>query len=119
MGKPYNDLPLLSPNIDDVVNDPKIIKKVLSTNKELAKLNWIEQMNDSKISQIFLNSLILTESIGSNHIENINTDIDKVSISKSINNASGNEKETLKYRDAVLLGMELLKKKQWIITINK
>lgn len=118
MEKPYNDLPLLAPNIEDILNDKDVIKKVLSTNKELAKLNGIEQMNNSKISEIFLNSLVLTESIGSNHIENINTDIDTVAISKTINNYEGDEKETLQYKDALLLGLESLKKNNWILTIN-
>jgi len=39
MEKPYNNLPLLAPNIDHLLVDIDIIKKVLSTNKALAKLN--------------------------------------------------------------------------------
>ena len=118
MDKAYNELPFLPPDIEEVLWDREVIQKVLTTNKEIARLNWIEQMNDRKISEIFLNSLVLTESIWSNDIENINTNIDKVSISKTIKDAQGNEKETLKYRDALLLGLELLEKNQWIISIN-
>ena len=118
MEKPYNNLPLLAPNIDHLLVDIDIIKKVLSTNKALAKLNWIESMNDRKISSIFLNSLVLTESIWSNDIENINTDIDKVSISNTIDNAIWNEKETILYKDVLLLWMDLLEKRKGIISIN-
>jgi hypothetical protein len=41
-------------------------------------------MNNRKISEIFLNSLVLTESIDSNIIENINTTIDSVALSNAI-----------------------------------
>ena len=92
MDKAYNELPFLPPDIEEVLWDREVIQKVLTTNKEIARLNWIEQMNDRKISEIFLNSLVLTESIWSNDIENINTNIDKVSISKTIKDAQGNEK---------------------------
>ena len=70
--KPYNNLPLLPIDFQSLMT-PKMYKKVIRTNKELARLNGIEQMNNRKISEIFLNSLVLTESIDSNIIENINT----------------------------------------------
>ena len=80
---PNNELPLLPINLDRIMT-PKMYKKVIKTNKELAKLNGIEQMNNRKISEIFLNSLVLTESIDSNIIENINTTIDSIALSSAI-----------------------------------
>jgi Fic family protein len=99
--KPYNNLPLLPVNLDKIMTS-KMYQKVIQTNKELAKLNGIELMNNRKISEIFLHSLVITESIDSNIIENINTTIDSVSISSAIKDIKGNEKETLKYKDAML-----------------
>jgi hypothetical protein len=81
--KPFNNLPLLPINFKNLMT-PKIYQKVIKTNKELARLNGIEQMNNRKISEIFLNSLVLTESIDSNIIENINTTIDSVALSSAI-----------------------------------
>ena len=80
---PYNELPLLPIDLESIMT-PKMYKKVIKTNKELAKLNGIEQMNNRKISEIFLNSLVLTESIDSNIIENINTTIDSIALSSAI-----------------------------------
>jgi hypothetical protein len=80
---PYNSLPLLPIDLSNLMT-PKVYKKIITTNKELARLNGIEQMNNRKISDIFLHSLILTESIDSNIIENINTTIDSVAVSDAI-----------------------------------
>jgi Fic family protein len=81
--KPNNNLALLPINFENLMTQ-KMYKKVIKTNKELARLNGIEQMNNRKISEIFLNSLVLTESIDSNIIENINTTIDSVALSSAI-----------------------------------
>jgi hypothetical protein len=80
---PYNSLPLLPIDLSNLMT-PKVYKKIITTNKELARLNGIEQMNNRKISDIFLHSLVLTESIDSNIIENINTTIDSVAVSDAI-----------------------------------
>lgn len=114
---PYNNLPKLPIKLGDILT-PKIYKKVISANKELAKLNGIEQMNNRKISEIFLHSLVLTESIDSNIIENINTTIDSVAVSDAIMDLRGNEKETMRYRDAMLYGIAEMKAKHNIIPLN-
>ena len=114
--KPYNNLPLLPVNLDEIMTS-KMYQKVIQANKELAKLNGIELMNNRKISEIFLHSLVITESIDSNIIENINTTIDSVSISSAIKDIKGSEKETLKYQEAMLYWLEELKKNN-ILSLN-
>lgn len=108
---PFNILPLLPVDIESIMT-PKLYKKVISTNKELARLNGIEQMNNRKISEIFLHSLVLTESIDSNIIENIHTTLESIAISDAIKNLRGNEKETMRYKDAMLYGLQEMKSKR-------
>jgi len=114
---PYNKLPLLPISFEDLMT-PKIYKKVIKTNKELARLNGIEQMNNRKISDIFLNSLVLTESIDSNIIENINTTIDSVALSDAIKDMRWNEKETMRYKDAMIYGLNKMQSKGNILSLN-
>lgn len=114
---PYNNLPLLPIDLDNIIT-PKIYKKVVSANKELARLNGIEQMNNRKISEIFLHSLVLTESIDSNIIENINTTIDNVAVSDAIKDLRWNEKETIRYRNAMIYGLTEMKAKGNILSNN-
>lgn len=114
---PYNALPLLPINFDAIMT-PKMYNKIVSTNKELARLNGIEQMNNRKISEIFLNSLVLTESIDSNIIENINTTIDNVALSNAIKDLKWNEKETMRYKDAMIYWLNEIKIKNNILSLN-
>lgn len=114
---PFNILPLLPVDIESIMT-PKLYKKVISTNKELARLNGIEQMNNRKISEIFLHSLVLTESIDSNIIENIHTTLESIAISDAIKNLRGNEKETMRYKDAMLYGLQEMKSKDSLLTAN-
>ncbi len=115
--KPYNDLPLLPFCFQDFMTN-EVYKKVIKTNKELARLNGIEQMNNRKISSIFLNSLVLTESIDSNIIENINTTIDSVALSNAIKNIKWNEKETIRYKEAMIYGLEEMRSKNNLLSTN-
>jgi Fic family protein len=114
---PYNSLPLLPIDLSNLMT-PKVYKKIITTNKELARLNGIEQMNNRKISDIFLHSLILTESIDSNIIENINTTIDSVAVSDAIKDMRWNEKETMRYKDAMIYGLHEMNKKENILSLN-
>ena len=114
---PYNKLPLLPVGLEKIITS-KIYKKVIKANKELARLNGIEQMNNRKISEIFLHSLVLTESIDSNIIENINTTIDNVAVSDAIKDLKWNEKETIRYKDAMMYGLAEMKWKNNVIWNN-
>ena len=115
--KPYNNLPLLPIDFQSLMT-PKMYKKVIRTNKELARLNGIEQMNNRKISEIFLNSLVLTESIDSNIIENINTTIDSVALSNAIKDIKWSEKETIRYKEAMIYWLSEMKWKNNILSLN-
>lgn len=115
--KPFNNLPLLPVDFENIMTS-KMYKKVIKTNKELARLNWIEQMNNRKISEIFLNSLVLTESIDSNIIENINTTIDSVALSNAIKDLKWSEKETIRYKDAMMYWLSEMKIKNNILSLN-
>jgi len=115
--KPYNNLSLLPIDFDNLMTS-KMYKKVIKTNKELARLNGIEQMNNRKISEIFLNSLVLTESIDSNIIENINTTIDSVALSNAIKDIKWNEKETIRYKEAMMYWLNQMKSKNNILSLN-
>ena len=117
LDKPYNDLPLLPVDFESIMT-PKMYKKVIKTNKELARLNGIEQMNNRKISEIFLNSLVLTESIDSNIIENINTTIDSVALSSAIKDIKWSEKETIRYKKAMIFWLDEMKEKNDILSLN-
>jgi Fic family protein len=101
---PYNTLPTLPIDIENIMT-PSLYKKVVSANKQLARLNGIEQMNNRKISEIFLYSLVLSESIDSNIIENIHTTIESIAISDAIKDLKGSEKETMRYKDAMMYGL--------------
>ena len=114
---PYNDLPLLPIDLNNIMT-PQMYKKVIKTNKELAKLNGIEQMNNRKISEIFLNSLVLTESIDSNIIENINTTIDSIALSSAIKDIRWSEKETIQYKEAMLFWLDEIKSKGNVLSLN-
>jgi Fic family protein len=114
---PYNNLPLLPIDLKAFLT-PKLYKKIISANKELPKLNGIEQMNNRKISEIFLHSLVLTESIDSNIIENINTTLEDVAVSEAIKDLRGNEKETMRYKDAMIYGLTQMKEKDNILSNN-
>lgn len=113
----YNDLPLLPIDLSDIMT-PKLYKKVVTANKELARLNGIEQMNNRKISEIFLHSLVLTESIDSNGIENIHTTIDSVALSEAIMDLKGSEKETLQYKKSMMYGIQEMKARHNILSMN-
>lgn len=115
--KPYNNLPLLPIDFKNLMT-PKMYKKVIKTNKELARLNGIEQMNNRKISEIFLNSLVLTESIDSNIIENINTTIDSVALSSAIKDIKWSEKETIRYKEAMIYWLNEIKSKSSLLSLN-
>lgn len=112
--EPYNDLPLLPPEIDIIT--PAIFKKTIEANKSLAELKGIGDIIPNQA--IILNSLILREAKDSSEIENIVTTQDDLYKAFSIEKAALNHatKEVLNYREALWYGYELIKKKQLITT---
>ena len=111
---PYNDLPLLPPNVD--IETKAILKKVISAGRALAKLNGtlINLPNPT----LFIDTIYLQEAKASSEVENIITTNDElyksfVSDKKVENTAT---KEVLSYKEALWLGLQELKSKPFITT---
>ena len=113
--KPYNALPHLPPkyNFDTV----SILKAVNAANKALARLNALS----SKLpdSSILISPLLVRESLASSKIENINTTMQEIFQMELLpeKKRTGPAKEVLHYRNAMLRGLALVRKRG-ILTTN-
>lgn len=107
--KPYNDLPLLSANID-VENNTTILKKLVSATRALATING--NLNRLPNPLMLVNTLSLQEAKTSTEIENIFTTEDElykaISDVKQIEYSNPAIKEVLKYREALWAGYKTL-----------
>jgi Fic family protein len=112
--KPYNALPHLPPkfNFDTV----PILKAVNAANKALSRLNALA----SKLpdSSILISPLLVRESLASSKIENINTTMQEVFQMELLpeKKRTGPAKEVLYYRDAMLYGLSIVRKKRFLST---
>jgi Fic family protein len=100
--KPYNDLPLLPPEVD--IESKEILKKCITARSALSALKQAGELIPNP--EILINTIPLLEAKVSSEIENIVTTTDKL-----FQFASGNEekadhatKETLRYRQALYQG---------------
>lgn len=111
---PYNKLPLLPPKITIT---EKVYKKTIVANKVLAELKGLAGIIPNQA--IVLNSLILREAKDSSEIENIITTQDELykAFSVDVLSTDPNIKEVLKYREALWMGFEQIKKKR-LITVR-
>lgn len=112
--KPYNTLPHLPPKYDfDTV---AILKAVNAANKALSRLNALA----SKLpdSSILISPLLVRESLASSKIENINTTMEEIFQMELLpeKKRSGPAKEVLHYRDAMLHGLTIVRKKGFLTT---
>ncbi|MBP3944385.1 Fic family protein [Sphingobacteriaceae bacterium WQ 2009] len=111
---PYNDLPLLPPNVD--VETKAILRKTISAGRALAQLNGT--LLNLPNPTLFLDTIYLQEAKSSSEVENIittNDDLYKSYVAdKKIKNFS--TKEVLSYKEALWLGLEELKSKPFITT---
>ena len=109
----------LRPNIET----PKVLKKAISANRALAKLNGVAKIIPN--SQILINSLVLREAKDSSEIENIITTHDELfRAGLDISSVTHETKEVEHYRQALLKGFALVKEnklllKRDIIAIQK
>ncbi len=112
--QPYNELPLLPP---DIPLTAKIFNKTVAANKALAELKGLAGLLPNQA--IILNSLILKEAKDSSEIENIVTTQDKLykAFSMESQNLDPAVKEVLNYREALWAGRDMIKKKQ-LITVR-
>jgi len=113
-----NNLPL-----EKDIETKKILKKSISSNKALAKLNGIARIIPN--SNILINSLALQEAKDSSEIENIITTHDELyKATLDIKNISNATKEVQNYKNALLKGFNLvvdnkLLLKRYIVEIQK
>ncbi len=111
---PYNDLPLLPPNVD--IETKAILRKTISAGRALAQLNGT--LLNLPNPTLFLDTIYLQEAKASSEVENIittNDDLYKSYVSdKKIENFA--TKEVLSYKEALWLGLEELKSKPFITT---
>ena len=104
---PYNDLPVLPPNIN--YDDVDILKAVNSTNIALSELKGSAGFLPDQ--SLLLAPLTLREAVASNGIENIHTTISDVLQAEVLSETEIRlpEKETLYYREALLTGLRAIR----------
>jgi Fic family protein len=106
--KPYNDLPLLPPQVD--LETKAILKACISARAALAELNQSAKLIPNQ--SILINTLPLLEAQSSSEIENIVTTTDKLfQYAQEEQNADSATKEALRYRTALFTGYQELARK--------
>ncbi len=105
------------------VETTKVLKKTISANRALAKLNGVAKIIPNQ--NILINSLVLQEAKDSSEIENIITTHDELfRAGLDISSVTNETKEVQYYRQALLKGFGLVQKqelllKRDIVTIQK
>lgn len=108
--KPYNELPLLPPDVN--LESVEILKLADQAGVELSRFN--EQVADSRLMFISAVNLIqhfaVFEAVDSSKVENIVTTTEEVFEARALpeSERSDAQKETLRYVDALIHGSELL-----------
>jgi len=110
--KPYNDLPDLPPDID--FESKEILRKVAKARAALAELKGISETIPNP--ELLLNSILLQEAKDSSEIENIVTTHDSLYKSVILDDRQPENKEVIRYRQAVWTGFDLLGKRGGINT---
>ena len=110
---PYNDLPLLPPKVD--FDDVELLKLINKANNSIFELKGVANILPNRF--ILLSPLSVKEAVASSGIENINTTVSealKADILYKESELSGAEKEVLNYKEAVLEGFRISKKRGFI-----
>jgi Fic family protein len=111
---PYNDLPLLPPNVE--IESKRILRKTISASRALAQLNGT--LLNLPNPTLFLDTIYLQEAKASSEVENIITTNDELYKSwvadKKVDDSP--TKEVLSYKEALWLGLEQIKSKPFITT---
>jgi Fic family protein len=112
---PHNNLPLLPPPKNKIETLP-VLKQLVKSAVALAELKGLA--NTLPNPQILLNAVILKEARASSEIENVITTQDKLyeALSAKAAQTDAATKEVLRYREAMLKGFSILKKKGFINT---
>ena len=111
---PYNDLPLLPPNVE--IESKRMLRKTISASRALAQLNGT--LLNLPNPTLFLDTIYLQEAKASSEVENIITTNDELYKSwvadKKVDDSP--TKEVLSYKEALWLGLEQIKSKPFITT---
>jgi Fic family protein len=107
--RPYNDLPALPPSQD--IETRKVLKACIEARAALAEMKAAGQLIPNQ--SVLINSIPLLEAQASSEIENVVTTTDRLF---RFANAAGNQadpatKEALRYRTALLEGVQMLEKR--------
>lgn len=107
--KPYDNLPMLPPNVA-IEDNPKILKKLVLASRALASVDG--NINRLPNPLMLVNTIALQEAKTSTEIENIFTTEDElykaISSTKENDNVNLATKEVLKYREALWAGYNTL-----------
>lgn len=104
--KPYNELPLLPPNVE--LETKKILRQAIASNKTLAELKG--RADEIPNQSMLVNAITLQEAKDSSEIENILTTQDTLykAFSSNISATDAQTKEVLRYRQALWEGFNEL-----------
>lgn len=112
---PYDNLPLLPPQVD-IENNPKILQKLVVASRALATVNG--NLNRLPNPLMLVNTIALQEAKTSTEIENIFTTEDElykaISDTQKKENINPGTKEVLKYREALWAGYNSLRENKKI-----
>lgn len=113
--KSYNNLPLLPP-INNKIETVKVLRQLVKSSVALAELKGIVHILPNP--DILLNAVILKEARASSEIENVITTQDKLyqALSAKGIQVDTATKEVLRYREAMLYGVNFIKKKSFLTT---
>jgi len=110
--RPYNDLPDLPPDID--FESKEVLRKVAKARAALAELKGISETIPNP--ELLLNSILLQEAKDSSEIENIVTTHDSLYKAAILDDRQPENKEVIRYRQAVWAGFDMLGKRGGINT---
>ena len=112
---PNNDLPLLPPGVK--IETQEILKHLATASRHLGELNGLcATLRDPTL---LINTIALQESKDSSEIENIVTTQDELyHATMESANATSAAKEVLRYREALYRGLDVMKKRKNILSVN-
>ncbi len=111
----FNNLPFLPP-AKEKIETVKVLRQLIKSSVALAELKGIVHILPNP--EILLNAIILREARASSEIENVITTQDKLyqALSAKGIQVDAATKEVLRYREAMLYGVNFIKKKSFLST---
>lgn len=114
--KPYNDLPLLPPEV--ALDTKAVLKAAIEARASLAELKGVAESIPNQ--HIFINALTLQEAKASSEVENIITTNDRLYQAFSIDSPNVDQatKEVLGYKEALWAGYQAVSQRQGLLTVK-